>query len=586
MTDANQLDDPYATRPWLAHYPDIVPADIDETRVSTLNDMFCSSVAAYADRTAMESFGAKLTYAQLDRAAEAVAAWLQLRGLKKGQRVAIMSPNVMAYPAILFGVLRVGGVVVNVNPLYTPTELERQINDSGARFIFVLENFAHTVEAAWPDMRVEEAVIIAPGDLLGAKGVIVNFVSRWVKRAVRRYRLPSSISLAEVLRRGQSAAFAPVLVTRDDIAFLQYTGGTTGVAKAAILLHRNVAANVEQSVAWLAPFIPPDEPQTMVTALPLYHIFGLTACCMVLIRIGGSCLLIANPRDITGFVKTLRKSHFTMISGVNTLYAALADHKDFARADFSRLVYCIAGGMATQDVVAHKWKEITGRPIIEGYGLSETSPIVACNRPDLSEFSGTIGYPLPSTQISIRTLEGNIAPLGERGELCIKGPQVMPAYWNKPAETAAAMTKDGFLRTGDVAIVGTDSQLKIVDRLKEMILVSGFNVYPNEVENVLVQHPKVKEAAVIGVPDRHSGEAPMAFIVPRDSSLTRGELHDFARESLTSYKMPKYFEFRDSLPKSNVGKVLRRVLREEVLAREKALADEGRGKSVRTEQQT
>jgi long-chain acyl-CoA synthetase len=585
MTDANLLDDPYAARPWLAHYPKIVPADIDETKVSTLNDMFRSSVTAFAERTAMESFGKTLTYAQLDHAVEAIASWLQSRGLKKGERVAIMSPNVMAYPAILFGALRVGGVVVNVNPLYTPRELEHQINDSGARFLFVLENFAYTVEAAWPDMQIEEAVIVAPGDLLGAKGAIVNFVSRWLKRAVRRYRLPSSTTFAEILRQGQGAPFAPVFVTRDDVAFLQYTGGTTGVAKAAILLHRNVAANVEQSMMWLAPFIPPGEPQTMVTALPLYHIFGLTACCMVLMRFGGSCLLITNPRDIKGFVKTLMNSRFTMISGVNTLYAALADHKDFARADFSRLIYCVAGGMATQDVVARKWKRVTGKPIIEGYGLSETSPIVTCNRPDLTEFSGTIGYPLPSTQISIRTSDGDVAPLGERGELCVKGPQVMPAYWNKPVETAAAMTKDGFLRTGDIAIMQSDCQLKIVDRLKEMILVSGFNVYPNEVENVLAAHPKVKEAAVVGVPDRHSGEAPMAFIVPRDPGLTRDELHDFARESLTSYKTPKYFEFRDSLPKSNVGKVLRRVLKEEVLAREKALADEGRGKSVRTEQQ-
>jgi long-chain acyl-CoA synthetase len=586
MTNAKQLDDPYAARPWLASYPEVVPPDIDETKVSTLNDMFRKSVAAYADRPAMESFGKSLSYEQLDRAVDTVASWLQSRGLKKGERVAIMSPNVMAYPAILFGVLRAGGVVVNVNPLYTPTELEHQINDSGARFIFVLENFAHTVEVAWPKMCVEQAVVVAPGDLLGAKGAIINFVSRWIKRAVKSYHLPSLLSFSKVLREGRRAPFTPVDVARDDVAFLQYTGGTTGVAKAAILLHRNVAANVEQSAAWLAPFLPPGEPQTMVTALPLYHIFGLTACCMVLVRIGGSCLLIANPRDIKGFVKTLMKSHFTMISGVNTLYAALADHGDFAHCDFSRLVFCIAGGMATQDVVAHKWKKITGKPIIEGYGLSETSPIATCNRPDLPEFSGTIGYPLPSTEISIRTIEGDIVPIGERGELCIRGPQVMPAYWNKPAETAAAMTKDGFLRTGDIAILLRDCQVKIVDRLKEMILVSGFNVFPNEVENVLVLHPKVKEAAVVGVPDRHSGEAPMAFIVPRDPNVTREELHDFARESLTSYKVPKYFEFRDSLPKSAVGKVLRRVLRDEVLARQKALADEGRGKSVRTEQQS
>ena len=516
---------------------------------------------------------------------DAVASWLQSQSIGKGDRVAIMSPNVMAYPAIIFGVLRAGAVVVNVNPLYTPTELEHQINDSGARIVFVLENFAHTVESAWPQMNLESAVIIAPGDLLGFKGAIINFASRYVKRAVRPYRLPSSIAFSKVLRQDAGAAPLPVEITREDVAFLQYTGGTTGVAKGATLLHRNVAANIEQSAAWLSPYLAPNEPQIMVTALPLYHIFGLTACCLVLMRIGGSCLLIANPRDIPGFVKTLRKSRFTMISGVNTLYAALADNKNFAHVDFSKLVYCIAGGMATQHAVARRWKQVTNKPIIEGYGLSETSPIALCNRPDLPEFSGTIGFPLPSTLASIRTPEGKIVPLGERGELCIKGPQVMAGYWNKPVETAAAMTEDGYLRTGDVAVMMKDGQFKIVDRLKEMILVSGFNVYPNEVENVLVHHPKVREAAVIGVPDPHSGETVMAFIVPRDPSVTREELHDFAHESLTSYKLPKYFEFREALPKSAVGKVLRRVLRDEILARRASVADEGRGKSVRTEQQ-
>jgi long-chain acyl-CoA synthetase len=586
MTNSNQPKDPYAARPWLASYPDLTPSDIDESSYSTLNDMFSSSVAAYPDRVAAISFGATLTYRELDRAVESVASWLQSRSIGKGDRVAIMSPNVMAYPAILFGILRAGGVVVNVNPLYTPTELEHQINDADARIIFVLENFAHTVDSAWSRTNVDCAVVIAPGDLLGFKGAIVNFVSRYVKRAVRPYRLPSRIAFSKVLRLGASAPLAPVEVTRDDIAFLQYTGGTTGVAKGATLLHRNVAANVEQSSAWLAPYLQPDEAQTMVTALPLYHIFGLTACCLVLMRIGGACLLIANPRDIGGFVKTLRKSSFTMISGVNTLYAALTEHKDFEQTDFSKLVYCVAGGMATQHAVARRWKQITGKPIIEGYGLSETSPIAMCNRPDVPEFSGTIGYPLPSTLASIRSSEGSVVPVGEPGELCIKGPQVMAGYWNKPAETLAVMTGDGYLRTGDVAVMLEDGQFKIVDRLKEMILVSGFNVYPTEVEGVLVHHPKVKEAAVVGVPDSHSGETVMAFIVPRDPSVTREELHDFARESLTSYKIPKYFEFRETLPRSAVGKVLRRVLKEEILARRAALADEGRGKSVRTEQQS
>jgi long-chain acyl-CoA synthetase len=573
MTDASLALDPYAARPWLASYPPSVAPDIDPAEPRTLIEVFRRSVAAHSDKIALESFGATLTFAQFGATARAIASWLQSKGLNKGDRVAIMSPNVMAYPPLIFGVLLAGGAVVNVNPLYTPSELSFQINDSGARILFVLENFAHTVEAAWPSMSVDLAVVVTPGDLLGLKGKIVDLVSRYVKCAVRPYRLPTSVRFRDVVKQGAPQEPRDVEIAPDDLAFLQYTGGTTGVAKGAMLLHRNVAANVAQATAWLHPFLLQasgrERPQKMVAALPLYHIFGLTACLLVLVRIGGSCLLIANPRDIAGFVKTLRKSRFTMISGVNTLYAALADHPKFAEVDFSRLVFCIAGGMATQDIVAHKWKEVTGRPIIEGYGLSETSPVVACNRPDLEEFSGSIGYPHPSTLVSIRAPSGEPVAMGERGELCVKGPQVMPGYWNRPAETEAAFTPDGFLRTGDVAIMLPDGQVKLVDRLKEMILVSGFNVYPNEVENVLVQHPKVKEAAVIGVPDPHSGEAPLAFIVPRDASVTGKELHDFCRKTLTHYKAPRHFEFRDSLPKSNVGKVLRRVLREEVQARGK-----------------
>ncbi|WP_024880492.1 AMP-binding protein [Methylosinus sp. LW3] len=569
MTAATLASDPYATRPWVASYPPFVPAEIDPASYSTLVDMFRQSVVEFSGRTALESFGAKLTYAEFGNAARSIAAWLQSQGIAKGDRIAIMAPNVMAYPPLIFGVLFTGAIVVNVNPLYTPKELAHQIDDSGARMIFVLENFAHTVEAAWPSMNLEKAVVIAPGDLLGLRGPIVNFVSRYVKCAVRRYRLPQSLPFSRVLRAGARAPLRDADVGPDDLAFLQYTGGTTGVAKGAMLRHRNIAANVTQSAAWLCPYLPTPLDQVMVTALPLYHIFGLTACCLLIVKIGGSCLLIANPRDIPGFVKTLRKSRFTMISGVNTLYAALANHRDFPRVDFSNLIFCISGGMATQDVVARKWKEITGHPIIEGYGLSETSPVITCNRPDLVEFSGAIGYPYPSTQISIRLPSGEPAPFGERGELCVKGPQVMAGYWNRPEETVAATTEDGFLRTGDVAVMMPDGLLKIVDRLKEMILVSGFNVYPNEVENVLTRHPKVSEAAVIGIPDPHSGEAPLAFIVPRDPSVTGKELHDFCRETLTHYKAPRHFEFRDSLPKTNVGKVLRRILKEEYLARGK-----------------
>jgi long-chain acyl-CoA synthetase len=565
MTGPKIADDPCASRPWLAYYPPYAPADIDEASYSTLNAMFRDSVAVYGDRPAVESFGAILTYTELCRAAEAVASWLQARGLEKGQRVAIMSPNVATYPALVFGILLAGGVVVNVNPLYTPHELEHQINDAGARFIFVLENFAHVVAHAWPNMRVEQAIVTAPGDLLGFKGMLINAVSRWVKRAVRPYALPASTTFADVFREGRKRPFQAVDVSRDDIAFLQYTGGTTGVAKGAVLLHRNVAANVAQAIAWVRPLVAGKH--VMVTALPLYHIFGLTACCLLVTSIGGCCLMITNPRDIAGFVKTLRKSPFTMFSGVNTLYAALADNKDFASVDFSHLVFCVSGGMATQGAVARRWKEVTGKAIVEGYGLSETSPIVTSNLITLDEFSGSIGYPYPSTQISIRLDDGSPAPFGGRGELCVKGPQVMPGYWMKPKETQEAMTEDGFFRTGDVAIMLPDGQIKIVDRLKEMILVSGFNVYPNEVEDVLAHHPKVKEVAVIGAPDRHSGETPIAFIVPRDNSLTVGELSAFVHENLTGYKRPRHYEFRENLPKSAVGKILRRVLRDEYVAR-------------------
>jgi len=584
MTSAERRYDPYAARPWLASYPEGVPADIDESEYSTLVDMFRASVANYASRPAMASFGARLTYGELGRAAISVAAWLQSRGIKKGDRIAIMSPNVLAYPAILFGALLAGAVVVNVNPLYTPSELEHQLNDSGARFLFVFENFAATAQAAWSRMKLERAIIVRPGDLMGLKGLIVNFVSRYVKRMTPEYSLPSAVPFAQVLQAGAEEHFAPVEVGRDDIAFLQYTGGTTGVAKGAVLLHRNVAANVVQSWAWLRAYLEPTAPHTMVTALPLYHIFGLTACCLLIVKTGGCCLLIANPRDLTGLIASMKKSRFTLFSGVNTLYAALADHSEIGGVDFSNLVLNISGGMSTQEVIAHRWKELTGKPIVEGYGLSETSPILTINRPDIPEFTGAIGFPQPSTFISLRTDDGGIVPFGERGELVVKGPQVMPGYWRRPDETAQVMTEDGYFRTGDIAVMTPDGQFKIVDRLKDMILVSGFNVYPNEVETALVEHPKVKEVAVIGVPDKHSGETPMAFVVARDPSLTREELYKFAHEKLTGYKIPRHYEFRDSLPKTNVGKILRRALKEEYLARVNTVPpDEGRGRSVRTE---
>ena len=551
-------------KPWLESYPANIPHTIDESRIGTLVDIFRTAVAEYPNRPAVESFGKRMTYAELGRNADAVAAWLQGQGLQKGDRVAIMLPNVMAYPAILYGIQLAGGTVVNVNPLYTPRELTHQLNDSGARFLFVLENFAAVVEESLPALKLDRVVLVTPGDLLGLKGAIVNLVSRYLKKAVRPYRLPEALSFKSIVAEGAERRLQPVTVSPDDIAFLQYTGGTTGVAKGAVLLQRNVTANVLQSEAWMRPFFGERQDHVMVTALPLYHIFGLTVCSLLMTRIGGCQLLIANPRDIKGFVATLKKSRITLMSGVNTLYNALAHAPGIREVDFSQLVFAVAGGMATQETVARKWKEISGQPIVEGYGLSETSPVVCANRLDIVEFTGTIGYPLPSTDVTVRAEDGSVLPLGERGELCVKGPQVMAGYWQRPDETAKAMTHDGYFRTGDVAVIQPDGQVKIVDRMKDMILVSGFNVYPNEVEEVLVKHPGVMEAAVIGLPDESSGEAVVAYVVRKDPALTPDDLRLFCRENLTAYKVPRRVEFRDSLPKTNVGKVLRRVLKEEV----------------------
>jgi long-chain acyl-CoA synthetase len=561
---ATGVTDPAAARPWLASYPASVPPDIDESRIGTLNDIFRDALTKYPNRPAAESFGKRLTYGEVGRAADAVASWLQGQGLKKGDRVAIMMPNVMAYPAVLFGVLLAGGTVVNVNPLYTPRELTYQLNDSGARFLFVLENFAATVEESFLEIKLDRVVLVAPGDLLGLKGAIVNLVSRHVKKAVKAFSLPQASTLKAVLADGAKRKPQPVAVAPDDIAFLQYTGGTTGVAKGATLLHRNVVANVLQCEAWMLPFFGDRQDHVMVTALPLYHIFALTVCGLLMTRIGGCQLLIANPRDIPGFVKTLQKSRITLMSGLNTLYNALANAPGIEKVDFSQLVFAVSGGMATQEAVAKKWKEVTGQPIVEGYGLSETSPVVCANRLDIKDFTGTIGYPLPSTDVSVRSGDGTILPMGERGELCVKGPQVMAGYWQRPDETAKVMTSDGWFRTGDVAVILGDGQVKIVDRMKDMVLVSGFNVYPNEVEDVIVKHPLVLEAAVIGLADEHSGETVAAYVVRKDPNLTADDLRQFCRENLTAYKVPRRIEFRETLPKTNVGKVLRRALKEEV----------------------
>lgn len=559
-----------ALRPWLAHYPPAVPPELDEAKIGTLADLIGFACSTYANRPAFESFGKTITFAETRQAAEAFAGWLQAKGLKKGDRVALMMPNILAYPAAIFGVLIGGFTVVNVNPLYTARELTHQINDAGARVLVVIENFAHVVEEAKPNLKLDAIVIATAGDLMGFKGKIVNFVARRIKKVVKPYNLPGSMAFQQVLQGG--ARMAPVTVVPEDVAFLQYTGGTTGVAKGATLTHRNVAANVQQAGFWLEWVLEPplgrsDYQHVMVTALPLYHIFALTCCCMFMLRIGAKSLLIANPRDIPGFVKTLKASRFTLFSGVNTLYNALANHPEIRDVDFSEMRFAVAGGMATQAAVAKQWKAVTGRPIIEGYGLSETSPIATINRPDMTEFSGTIGYPIPSTEIAIRDAEGNDMPMGEAGEICIRGPQVMAGYWNRPDETAKAMTADGYFRSGDVGVMLPDGQVKVVDRMKDMVLVSGFNVYPNEVEDVLASHPGVLESAVIGLPDEHSGEAVTAFVVRKDPTLTTDALRAYCKENLTGYKVPKQIFFRESLPKTNVGKVLRRALREEVVAK-------------------
>jgi long-chain acyl-CoA synthetase len=551
-------------KPWLESYPSNVPYTIDESRIGTLVDIFRAAVKEYPNRAAVESFGKRMTYAELGQRAAAVASWLQGQGLQRGDRVAIMLPNVMAYPAILYGIQLAGGTVVNVNPLYTARELTHQLKDSGARILFVLENFAAVVEESLPDLTLDRVVIVTPGDLLGLKGAIVNLVSRHVKKAVKPFRLPQAVAFKSAVAEGAAKPPQPVTVSPDDIAFLQYTGGTTGIAKGAVLLQRNVTANVLQCEAWMRPYFGEREDHVMVTALPLYHIFGLTVCSLLMTRIGGCQLLIANPRDIKGFVATLKKSRITLMSGVNTLYNALAHAPGIREVDFSQLVFAVAGGMATQEAVARKWKEISGQPIVEGYGLSETSPVVCANRLDIAEFTGTIGYPLPSTDVTVRGENGAVLPFGERGELCVKGPQVMAGYWQRPDETARAMTPDGYFRTGDVAVILPGGQVKIVDRMKDMILVSGFNVYPNEVEDVLAKHPAVMEAAVIGLPDENSGEAVVAYVVRRDPAVTPDDLRAFCRENLTPYKVPRRIEFRETLPKTNVGKVLRRVLKDEV----------------------
>ncbi|MEJ5895943.1 long-chain-fatty-acid--CoA ligase [Aquabacterium sp. G14] len=550
---------------WLKHYPAGMPQEIDASQYGSLVALLDEAMRKYKDRVAFRCMGAALTYAELDELSARVASWLQAKGLKKGSRVAVMMPNVLQYPVVVAGILRAGCVVVNVNPMYTPRELEHQLHDSGAEAIFILENFATTLQAIQARGHLKHVVVASMGDLMGlVKGALTNFVVRRVRKMVPAWSLPGHHRFGQVLTEGARQAYKPVTLTPDDVAFLQYTGGTTGVSKGATLLQRNLLSNVLQCEAWLMNGVDRQAfPQlNVVCALPLYHIFALTVCALMGIRNGACMLLIPNPRDIPGFIKELSQFRFHLFPAVNTLYSGLMNNPDFAKLDFSSLQVTIGGGMAVQRVVAERWKAITGKPIIEGYGLSETSPVATCNANNIEVYTGTIGLPLPSTEISIRDDDGQEMALGLAGEICIRGPQVMAGYWHRPEETAKVMTADGFFKTGDVGVMDEQGYVKIVDRKKDMVLVSGFNVYPNEVEDVAVSHPGVLEAAVIGVPDAHSGEAVKLFVVRRDPELTVADLAEFCKEQLTGYKRPKYIEFRDELPKSNVGKILRRELRD------------------------
>jgi long-chain acyl-CoA synthetase len=550
---------------WLKSYPPGVPAEIDPTQYASVADLLEESFGKYRDKSAFACMGKEISYRELDDMSRQLAAWFQSKGIARGARVAIMMPNVLQYPVALAALLRGGYVVVNVNPLYTPRELEHQMKDSGAEAIVVLENFAATVQKVIGNTAIRHVIVASMGDLLGLKGLLVNYVVRHKKKLVPAWSLPGHVKFNDALAAGKQQTFRPVPQGPDDIAFLQYTGGTTGVAKGATLTQRNLIANVLQSQAWLAPAreARTDIEQTVtVVALPLYHVFALTVCGLLTIRTGGLGVLIPNPRDIGGMIKALQAYAITTFPAVNTLYNALLNHPDLPKLNLSKLIVANAGGMAIQEAVATRWYEKTRTPIIEGYGLSETSPTATCNPVTASAYNGTIGLPVSSTEISIRDDDGNEVPLGERGEVCIRGPQVMAGYWNRPDETAKVMFADGFLRSGDIGVMDERGYIKIVDRKKDMILVSGFNVYPNEVEDVVARHPGVFEVAAVGVPDQNTGEAVKLFIVRKDPSLTDTDIIAFCKDQLTNYKRPKLVEFRDELPKTNVGKILRRELRD------------------------
>jgi long-chain acyl-CoA synthetase len=547
---------------WLKSYPEGVPAEIDIEHVPSLVALFETACQRYADQVAYISMGRELTYRQLDVQSRAFAGWLQSCGLAKGERVALMMPNLLQYPVALFGTLRAGCVVVNCNPLYTPRELLYQLQDSGATAIVIVENFAHTLDQIIGQTAVRHVLVTPMGEMLGVvKGRLVNFVVRHVKKMVPDWHLPQAIRFAAALAIGQRHGLKTQALGHDDVAFLQYTGGTTGIAKGAMLTHGNIAANVLQAHAWIKPVIRDGE-ELILTALPLYHIFALTANCLTFLMIGARNLLIANPRDIPGLIKEWSAYPVTVVTGVNTLFNALLNHPDFARLNFSTMRITLGGGMAVQSAVAERWRKVCGVPLLQAYGLTETSPAATINPLDMDDFNGSIGLPISSTEVSIRDDVGNEVPTMQIGEISIRGPQVMKGYWQRPAETENVFFEDGYLRTGDVGYVDKNGFVFLVDRKKDMILISGFNVYPNEVEEAVALHPGVSDVAAIGVADEHSGEAVKIFVVRKDPALTEARLIEHCRTQLTPYKVPKYVEFRDDLPRTNVGKILRRALKE------------------------
>ena len=554
---------------WLKSYPAGVPAEINPNRFRSLKELYEQSVAGHRDRPAYTCMDRTLSYAELDRLSRRFAAYLQqVARLEKGDRIAVMLPNVLQYPVAVFGAFRAGLTVVNVNPMYTPRELLHQLRDSGARAIVILENFAHTLQQVREETDLELVIVTGVGDLLGfPKSALVNFALRHVRRQVPEWSLPGAVGFGEVLAKGRYENLRAVELEHEDVAFLQYTGGTTGVSKGAVLTHRNLVANVLQAEAWIAPAWNPDEQQLVVTALPLYHIFSLTANCLTMTLLGGHNLLIANPRDFAGFVKELGRYRFTFFSGVNTLFNALLNTPGFDQLDFTSLKISLGGGMAVQGAVAERWKQVTGNVLTQAWGLTETSP-AACINPPGVDFNNSIGLPISSTTVTIRDDEGRELALGERGEICVEGPQVMQGYWNRPEETAAVMLDGRILRTGDIGYIDERGYVFIEDRKKDMILVSGFNVYPNEVESVAVTHPGVLEVAAVPQPDERAGEVVALFAVRKDPALTEEALIEHCRKSLTGYKVPKRVHFRDELPKTNVGKILRRELRDELRAKE------------------